>query len=120
MTIRVALVDDQALFRAGIAMVVGSQEDLEVVGEAGDGAEALALVEQCRPDVLLMDVRMPRLDGVEATRQIVSRLGDQAPRVLVLTTFDLDQLVGRRDRRRSERNRAQESRPEMLLAAIRR
>ena len=119
MTIRVALVDDQALFRAGIAMVVGSQEDLEVVGEAGDGAEALALVEQCRPDVLLMDVRMPRLDGVQATRQIVSHLGDQAPRVLVLTTFDLDELVADAIDAGASGFVLKESRPEMLLAAIR-
>ncbi|MEO6412176.1 MAG: response regulator transcription factor [Pedococcus sp.] len=119
MTIRVALVDDQALFRAGISMVVGSQEDLEVVGEAGDGSDALDLVEQCRPDVLLMDVRMPRLDGVQATRQIVTKLGDRAPRVLVLTTFDLDELVADAIEAGASGFVLKESRPELLLAAIR-
>ncbi len=119
MTIRVALVDDQALFRAGIAMVLGSQEDLEVVGEAGDGADALALVEQCRPDVILMDVRMPRLDGVQATRQIVTELGDRAPRVLVLTTFDVDELVADAIEAGASGFVLKESRPELLLAAVR-
>jgi DNA-binding NarL/FixJ family response regulator len=119
MTIRVALIDDQALFRAGIAMVVGSQVDLEVVGEAGDGSEALDLVQQSRPDVVLMDVRMPRLDGVRATRQIVTELGDQAPRVLVLTTFDLDELVADAIEAGASGFVLKESRPELLLAAIR-
>ena len=107
MTIRVALVDDQALFRAGIAMVVGSQEDLEVVGEAGDGAEALALVEQCRPDVLLMDVRMPRLDGVQATRQIVSQPRRPGPPGARAHDLRPGRAGGRRHRRRRERFRAQ-------------
>jgi DNA-binding NarL/FixJ family response regulator len=119
MTIRVALIDDQALFRAGIAMVLGSQEDLEVVGEAGDGADALALVEQCRPDVVLMDVRMPRVDGVQATRQIVTELGDRAPRVLVLTTFDVDELVADAIEAGASGFVLKESRPELLLAAVR-
>ena len=119
MTIRVALVDDQSLFRAGIAMVVGSQADLEVVGEAGDGAAALALVEESRPDVVLMDVRMPHMDGVTATRQIVAELGDRAPRVLVLTTFDLDELVVDAIEAGASGFVLKESRPELLLAAIR-
>jgi DNA-binding NarL/FixJ family response regulator len=118
-TIRVALVDDQSLFRAGIAMVVGSQADLEVVGEAGDGAAALALVEESRPDVVLMDVRMPHMDGVTATRQIVAELGDRAPRVLVLTTFDLDELVVDAIEAGASGFVLKESRPELLLAAIR-
>ena len=119
MTIRVALVDDQALFRAGIAMVVGSQDDLEVVGEAGDGADALALVERSQPDVVLMDVRMPTVDGVAATRQLVTELGDRAPRVLVLTTFDLDELVADAIEAGASGFVLKESRPELLLAAIR-
>jgi DNA-binding NarL/FixJ family response regulator len=118
-TIRVALVDDQALFRAGIGMVVDSQADLEVVGEAGDGSEVLALVEQSRPDVVLMDVRMPRLDGVQATRLLLTELGDQAPRVLVLTTFDLDELVADAIEAGASGFLLKESRPELLLAAIR-
>lgn len=119
MTVRVALVDDQSLFRAGIAMVVGSQADLEVVGEAGDGGEAVALVESSRPDVVLMDVRMPRVDGVEATRRIVARFGDDAPRVLVLTTFDLDELAADAIEAGASGFVLKETRPELLLAAIR-
>lgn len=119
MTIRVALVDDQALFRAGIAMVVGSQDDLEVVGEAGDGDEAVGLIESSRPDIVLMDVRMPRVDGVEATRRILDRFGDTAPRVLVLTTFDLDELAADAIEAGASGFILKESRPELLLAAIR-
>lgn len=119
MTIRVALVDDQALFRAGIAMVVGSQDDLTIVGEAGDGGEAVALVETSRPDVVLMDVRMPRVDGVEATRRILARFGDDAPRVLVLTTFDLDELAADAIEAGASGFVLKETRPEFLLAAIR-
>ncbi|WP_353950595.1 response regulator transcription factor [Knoellia sp. S7-12] len=119
MTIRVALVDDQALFRAGIAMVVGSQDDLTVVGEAGDGGEAVALVETSAPDVVLMDVRMPRVDGVEATRRILARFGEDAPRVLVLTTFDLDELAADAIEAGASGFVLKETRPEFLLAAIR-
>jgi DNA-binding NarL/FixJ family response regulator len=89
--IRVVLVDDQELVRTGFRLVLGGQPDMEVVGEAGDGVEAIAVVAQARPDVVVMDVRMPRMDGVEATRRI--RAGEDAPRVLVLTTFDLDEYV---------------------------
>ncbi|NNM45519.1 response regulator [Knoellia koreensis] len=119
MTIRVALVDDQAMFRAGIAMVIGSQDDLEVVGEAADGAEAVALVTSARPDVVLMDVRMPRMDGVEASRRIVAEFGDSAPKVLVLTTFDLDDLVADAIEAGASGFVLKESAPELLLAAIR-
>ena len=119
MTTRVALVDDQALFRAGIAMVVGSQDDLEVVGEAADGAAAVELVETTRPDVVLMDVRMPQVDGVEATRRILARFGDAAPRVLVLTTFDVDELVADAIEAGASGFLLKESAPELLLATIR-
>ena len=87
--IRVVIVDDQALVRTGMRMVVDSQDDLRVVGEAGDGVEALDLLRATTADIVLMDVRMPRLDGVEATRQLLGR--PNAPRVIVLTTFDLDE-----------------------------
>jgi len=87
--IRVVIVDDQALVRTGMRMVVDSQDDLRVVGEAGDGVEALELLRATTADIVLMDVRMPRLDGVEATRQLLTRA--HAPRVIVLTTFDLDE-----------------------------
>nr|WP_277352105.1 response regulator transcription factor [Knoellia sp. DB2414S] len=113
------MVDDQAMFRAGIAMVIGSQDDLEVVGEAADGAEAVALVTSARPDVVLMDVRMPRMDGVEASRRIVAEFGDSAPKVLVLTTFDLDDLVADAIEAGASGFVLKESAPELLLAAIR-
>ncbi len=91
MTIRVLLADDQALVRSGFRMILEAREDLEVVGEAEDGLEAVALARSLRPDAILMDVRMPRLDGVEATGRIVAS-GSPA-RVLILTTYDLDEYV---------------------------
>jgi DNA-binding NarL/FixJ family response regulator len=89
--IRVALVDDQELVRTGFRMVLDAQEDIEVVGEAGDGRAAVELLRCTRADVVIMDVRMPRMDGVEATRHVTA-LPDP-PRVLVLTTFDLDEYA---------------------------
>jgi DNA-binding NarL/FixJ family response regulator len=89
--IRVLIADDQALVRAGFRAILETQDDLEVVGEAEDGAEAVALARELRPDVVLMDVRMPGIDGIEATARLL-RDGD-APRVLMLTTFDLDEYV---------------------------
>ncbi|MGH3211326.1 MAG: response regulator [Trebonia sp.] len=91
MTIRVALVDDQELVRTGFRMVLDAQQDMTVVGEAGDGLAAVALARERDVDVMVMDVRMPGLDGVEAARRIC-RLGDR-PRVLMLTTFDLDEYA---------------------------
>ncbi|MGY1696064.1 response regulator [Geodermatophilus sp. SYSU D00814] len=91
MTIRVLLVDDQPLLRTGFRLILQSEPDVEVVGEAGDGEVALSQVRALRPDVVLMDIRMPRMDGVEATRRL-AELPDP-PRVLVLTTYDLDEYV---------------------------
>ena len=88
--IRVLLVDDQELMRMGFRMVLGAQEDVSVVGEAGDGLDAVALAERLRPDVVLMDVRMPVLDGVEATRRITEA---GTAKVLVMTTFDMDEYA---------------------------
>jgi DNA-binding NarL/FixJ family response regulator len=89
--VRILLADDQPLLRTGFRMVLGAEEDLDIVGEAGDGAEAVDLARRLLPDVVLMDIRMPRLDGVAATRAIVdARL---PVRVLILTTFDLDEYV---------------------------
>ena len=89
--IRIALVDDQAMVRVGFRMILEAEADFTVVGEAGDGYDAAQMVVSSRPDVVLMDVRMPRVDGIEATRRIMS-VAD-APRVLMLTTFDLDDYV---------------------------
>jgi len=91
MTIRVALVDDQDLVRTGFRMILEDLPDFEIVGEAADGAQAVRLVDSYRPDVTLMDIRMPIMDGVEATRRIISR--DPSARVLILTTFDLDEYA---------------------------
>ncbi|WP_380169997.1 response regulator [Kineococcus sp. DHX-1] len=91
--VRVVLVDDQQLVRAGFRMVIDSQPDLTVVAEASDGADAVRVVTSTPADVVLMDVRMPGLDGIEATRQITGRLGEDGPKVVVLTTFDLDEYV---------------------------
>ncbi|GGM84772.1 DNA-binding response regulator [Longimycelium tulufanense] len=88
--VRVLLVDDQELMRMGFRMVLDAQEDLQVVGEAGDGAEAVRMAAELRPDVVLMDVRMPVLDGVEATKRIVA---EETAKVLVMTTFDLDEYA---------------------------
>ena len=91
--VRVAIVDDDPLVRSALSLMLGGHADLEVVGEAGDGEEALALVRATRPDVVLMDIRMPRLDGLEATRRLFDGGAPDAPRVIVLTTFDADEYV---------------------------
>jgi DNA-binding NarL/FixJ family response regulator len=116
--IRVALVDDQALFRAGIRMLVSSQPDLEFVGEAGDGSAGVAMAAESRPDVILMDIRMPVMDGIEATKLIVAS-GPRPPRVIVLTTFDLDEAAARAIRGGASGFILKDADPELLLAAIR-
>lgn len=90
-SIRVGIADDQELVRTGLRAIMSAEPDIEVVGEASDGVEAVHLARQCQPDVLLMDIRMPNLDGIEATRRIVSP--PEHPRVVILTTFDRSQLV---------------------------
>jgi len=92
-SIRVLVVDDQELLRTAFRAVIDAEDDMEVVGEAADGAEAVGLATTTSPDVVVMDVRMPVMDGIEATRRITSSRPDQPPRVLVLTTFDLDEYV---------------------------
>ena len=92
--IRVLLVDDQSLIRTGFRMILDAEEDIEVVGESADGTQAIDSVNRFKPDVVLMDIRMPEMDGIEATRRIVAAAPDDQPvRVLMLTTFDLDEYV---------------------------
>ena len=93
MSIRVLIADDQALVRAGFKMILEAEPEIEVVGEAEDGVEAVEMIKRLKPDVVLMDIRMPRLNGLEATREIVADNGDQPTRVLMLTTFDLNEYV---------------------------
>ena len=116
--IRVAIVDDQALFRAGIRMLIESQPDLELAGEAADGAAAVALAATSSPDVILMDLRMPVMNGIEATGRIVASAGDDI-RVIVLTTFDLDEAAARAIRAGASGFLLKDAEPEFLLAAIR-
>ncbi|WP_193606807.1 response regulator [Nocardioides lijunqiniae] len=115
--IRVFLVDDQQMVRAGFRMLVDSQPDLHVVGEAGDGGEAVERLAVTAADVVLMDVRMPRMDGVEATRRIAA--GSDAPRVIVLTTFDLDEYAFAAIRAGASAFLLKDAAPPDLLGAIR-
>ena len=120
--IRVGLVDDQALFRAGIRMLVSSQPDLEFVGEAGNGVEGIAMAADRKPDVILMDIRMPVMDGIESTRAILAASearGEAAPRIVVLTTFDLDEAATRAIRGGASGFLLKDADPEFLLSAIR-
>jgi DNA-binding NarL/FixJ family response regulator len=117
MTLRVLLVDDQDLVRAGFAMVLGSQPDIKVVGEAADGRAAVRLARERPADVMVMDVRMPELDGVAATREIC-RAGER-PRVLILTTFDLDEYAFAALRAGASGFLLKSAPPEELLYAIR-
>lgn len=91
--IRLVIVDDDALVRSGLALILGGSPDLEVVGQATNGVEGLAAIEEHRPDVVLMDIRMPVLDGLEATEKLAAKYGDRGPRVIILTTFDADDSV---------------------------
>ena len=118
MTIRVLLVDDQPLLRAGFRMILSAEPELEVVGDVADGAQAVDAVRRLRPDVVLMDIRMPVMDGVEATSKIVASAVD-APRVLILTTFELDEYVVDALRAGASGFLLKDVPPEQLVAAIR-
>jgi DNA-binding NarL/FixJ family response regulator len=115
--IRVGVADDQALVRSGFSVLLRSADDIEVVGEAADGTEALALAVREHPDVMLMDIRMPDMDGLEATRRIMAE-GDST-RVLILTTFDLDEYVYEALRAGASGFLLKDTLPEELLAAVR-
>ena len=116
MTIRVLLCDDQALVRSGFRMILDERPGIEVVGEAEDGLQAIALAERRRPDVILMDVRMPNLDGIEATRRLVAA-GSPA-RILILTTYDLDEHVYDAIRAGASGFLLKDARPTQLVEAI--
>jgi DNA-binding NarL/FixJ family response regulator len=115
--IRILLVDDQPLLRTGFRLILDGEPDLQVVGEAGNGLEAVALADQLEPDVVLMDLRMPEMDGVEATRRITA--SHESIRVVVLTTFDLDEYVYDSLRAGASAFLLKDAKEEQLLAAIR-
>jgi DNA-binding NarL/FixJ family response regulator len=119
MTIRVLIADDQALVRAGFRMLLSAEPELEVVGEATNGRQALDAAGRLRPDVILMDIRMPELDGLEATRRLLAGVAEGAPRVLILTTFDLDEYVYEALRAGASGFLLKDAPPEQLLEAIR-
>ncbi|MER7185361.1 response regulator transcription factor [Streptomyces hyaluromycini] len=115
---RVLVVDDQFLIRAGLVGLLEAAPGFEVAGEAGDGAEAVRLAAETRPDVVLMDIRMPGVNGIEATERILARAQGPAPRILVLTTFDLDEYVYGALRAGASGFLLKDSGPERLLAAV--
>jgi DNA-binding NarL/FixJ family response regulator len=117
--IRVAVADDQALVRSGFAVLLRSADGIDVVGEAADGREAVELARGARPDVMLMDIRMPEMDGLEATRRITSDDATSATRVLILTTFDLDEYVFEALRAGASGFLLKDTLPDELLAAVR-
>ena len=119
MTVRVVLADDQALLRKGFRMILEAEDGMEIVGEAPDGADAVRLVELYRPDVVLMDVRMPVLDGIEATRTITASAAGEETRVLILTTFDLDEYAFNALRAGASGFLLKDVPPAELVAAIR-
>jgi DNA-binding NarL/FixJ family response regulator len=118
MTIKVLLVDDERLIRAGLAAIVDAEDDLAVVGEAADGAEVPDAVHRLRPDVVLMDVRMPRLDGIQATRRILETV-PEPPRIIVVTTFENDEYVYDALKAGAHGFLLKRTRPEEILRAIR-
>ncbi|MGN6160988.1 MAG: response regulator transcription factor [Marmoricola sp.] len=117
-TIRVLLVDDDPMARNGLGLILGGSADIEVVGQAEDGAAAVALVAQTHPDVVLMDIRMPVLDGIAATQQILHQ--DEAPRILVLTTFGTDDLVVRALAAGASGYLVKDTAPDAIVDAVRR
>ncbi|MEN3284233.1 MAG: hypothetical protein V7607_5373 [Solirubrobacteraceae bacterium] len=119
MTVRVALVDDQGLLRAGLRALLDAEDGIEVVGEAGDGEQAVALAREQRPDVVLMDIRMPGVDGLEATRRIVADAELATVKVVVLTTFEVDEYVFEALRAGAAGFLLKEADPEDIVRAVR-
>ena len=117
MSVKVLIVDDQSLVRAGFRMILDAEPDIEVVGEASDGLEAVLAARQTEPDVILMDVRMPNVDGLEATRRLLDGR-DEGPRILILTTFDLDEYVYEALRAGASGFMLKDTPPEELVEAI--
>jgi DNA-binding NarL/FixJ family response regulator len=118
-TIRVVVADDQGLVRSGFTMLLGGEDDIDVVGEASNGAEAVALAARERPDVILMDVRMPVMDGLEATRRITGDASLAGTRIVILTTFDLDEYVHEALRAGASGFLLKDTLPGELLTAVR-
>jgi DNA-binding NarL/FixJ family response regulator len=119
MSVRILIADDQALVRAGFKMILDAEDDLDVVGEASDGGEAVTLAERLEPQVVLMDIRMPEVDGIEATRRIITEAGERPVRVLMLTTFDLNEYVYEALRAGASGFLLKDVPPEQLVAGIR-
>jgi DNA-binding NarL/FixJ family response regulator len=119
MTIRVIVADDQDLVRTGLTMILDAQPDIDVVGEAADGREAVALARRLRPDVCLFDIRMPELDGIEATRQLAGPDIDDPLAIVVITTFDLDEYVHGALKAGARGFLLKDAGPDLLLQAIR-
>ena len=119
MSVRILIADDQALVRAGFRMILDAEEDLAVLGEASDGLEAVAMAGRLEPDVVLMDIRMPELDGIQATRRIIEAAGERPVRVLMLTTFDLNEYVYDALRAGASGFLLKDVPPEQLVAGIR-
>jgi DNA-binding NarL/FixJ family response regulator len=119
LSVRILIADDQALVRAGFKMILDAEEDLEVVAEASDGDEAVARTCEIEPDVVLMDIRMPQVDGIEATRQILAAAGDRPIRVLMLTTFDANEYVYEALRAGASGFLLKDVPPEQLVAGVR-
>ena len=117
MSIRILVADDQSMVRAGFRMLLGGEEDIEVVAEASTGREAIAKVERFQPNLVLMDIRMPELDGLEATRQILAK--PDPPRILILTTFALDEYIYEALNAGASGFVLKDDPPEQLLAAVR-
>jgi len=120
MSVRIMIADDQALVRAGFKMILDAEDDIEVVGEAVDGVQAVDMARRLKPDVVLMDIRMPELDGIEATRRVVAAREDDSPtRVIMLTTFDLNEYVYEALRAGASGFLLKDVPPEQLAAGIR-